>query len=189
MNNVTRLATGLLTVVGIFSFSNAFGAIALSDVTWNEGVANSTETFLGNTNNDQPAPETVNQDSVFGFNDWAEVQDDTDVSGTSGEWSTTVNLAAYTDVMIVLKGGNGNGIDPSNYVAYRAPILTNESSGSDYYFSGTWDSPFEKNGPTDVSHYTIYARGQTSPVPIPAAAWLFGSALIGMVGVGARRKR
>ena len=29
----------------------------------------------------------------------------------------------------------------------------------------------------------------TSPIPIPAAAWLFGSALLGMVGIGYRRRQ
>lgn len=43
---------------------------------------------------------------------------------------------------------------------------------------------FSYDGPRDVSHVAEVA----SAVPLPAAAWLFGSALLGMLGLGARRK-
>jgi len=39
---------------------------------------------------------------------------------------------------------------------------------------------------------TIFAEGEidvVSPIPIPAAAWLFGSGLLGLIGVAARRKK
>ena len=42
-------------------------------------------------------------------------------------------------------------------------------------FAGTWDVPFS---------LVI----QTSAVPIPAAVWLFGSGLIGLIGVARRKK-
>jgi hypothetical protein len=32
------------------------------------------------------------------------------------------------------------------------------------------------------------APALTSPVPVPAAAWLFGSGLLGLVGIARRRK-
>ena len=38
----------------------------------------------------------------------------------------------------------------------------------------------------DYSHWTEY--GQISAVPVPAAFWLFGTALIGFIGVSRRRK-
>jgi hypothetical protein len=38
----------------------------------------------------------------------------------------------------------------------------------------------------DYSHWTEY--GPVSAVPVPAAVWLFGTALIGLVGFGKRRK-
>ena len=33
-----------------------------------------------------------------------------------------------------------------------------------------------------------HGNATPSPVPIPAAAWLFGSALVGLVGIGRRKK-
>lgn len=38
------------------------------------------------------------------------------------------------------------------------------------------------------SHWTEYGDVATSVVPVPAAVWLFGSALVGLVGLGARRR-
>ena len=41
----------------------------------------------------------------------------------------------------------------------------------------------------DIYDFTFVADGTSvNPVPIPAAAWLFGTALIGLVGFGRRRK-
>ena len=39
----------------------------------------------------------------------------------------------------------------------------------------------------DYSHWTEYG-GSPSPVPVPAAVWLFGTALVGFIGISRRRK-
>jgi hypothetical protein len=41
---------------------------------------------------------------------------------------------------------------------------------------------------SDWSHVTEYGSLSVSAVPLPAAAWLFGSALLGLIAV-AKRKR
>jgi hypothetical protein len=75
------------------------------------------------------------------------------------------------------------------------PILITLKSGKDtlyhwYYFSpiteatdvsGTWDASVIFDGKA-VSHVDAYGV-----VPVPAAVWLFGSGLLGLVGI-ARRK-
>ena len=47
--------------------------------------------------------------------------------------------------------------------------------------------------PDDYSHWTTYGGDLLDPpdeiVPIPAAVWLFGSALLGVIGIGYRRKQ
>ena len=48
-------------------------------------------------------------------------------------------------------------------------------------FSGTWSTP----GGKELSHLSFYNSGV---VPVPAAVWLFGSGLIGLIAV-ARRKQ
>ena len=58
---------------------------------------------------------------------------------------------------------------------------------SEYYeidpASGNWSSPND----LAVSHISFYYC--ETPVPIPAAAWLLGSGLVGLVGIRMRRKR
>jgi hypothetical protein len=46
---------------------------------------------------------------------------------------------------------------------------------------------FDKNGETGagLSHYTEF---NISPIPVPAAMWLFGTALIGFIGISRRTK-
>jgi hypothetical protein len=36
--------------------------------------------------------------------------------------------------------------------------------------------------------YTLHLEGHVAPVPLPAAAWLFGSGLLGLAGVARRRR-
>lgn len=40
-----------------------------------------------------------------------------------------------------------------------------------------------------ISAFADNIRLETTPVPIPAAAWLFGSALLGGVGLGYRNRK
>ena len=69
------------------------------------------------------------------------------------------------------------------------------------FASGTWDpvthtynlhwdsntiGPFCGSG-TCVSHWTL--QGTASPVPVPAAIWLFGSGLLGLTGIRSRRRK
>jgi hypothetical protein len=43
---------------------------------------------------------------------------------------------------------------------------------------------FDQGGGNNLSNFRAYT---TSPVPLPAAAWLFGSALIGLAGIKRRK--
>ena len=49
--------------------------------------------------------------------------------------------------------------------------------------SGTWQTPGDKA----LSHLTFYDSAP-SPIPVPAAFWLFGTALIGFIGISRRIK-
>ena len=81
---------------------------------------------------------------------------------TSGTW-TIGALPGYTSFALGLKAATG-------WVVF-------DLGGST---TGTWS--IDKN----LSHAVLYAKQTT--VPLPAAVWLFGSALLGMVGIGYRRK-
>ena len=86
----------------------------------------------------------------------------------SGTWA--FDQGAITgDFLIVLKAASAPG--------YAVWLFEGADADS---FSGEWAVAWGHG----LSHLTVY---ETPAVPVPAAVWLFGSGLIGLVGV-ARRK-
>lgn len=127
---------------------------------------------------------TVNAAGFFSTTTWTQVGAKVDVpdgAGQSGTWAIAgANFLAF-DYMIVFKDGKG-----TNLIGF----LLNELFGS-----GAWDSPFE-NPPffelkagdiKDVSHYTIFQRGDEERVSEPGMLALFGLALLLMLGFARRR--
>lgn len=153
---------------------------------------------IGTANNDSET--AVNNDQIFGLNDWeflgknentggdfdgtgAAYGDlDLTITGTTlaGDWSIsgyTDGSTTYNSVMLVFKDGSDI---PPYYVAYLLDGST----------SGTYETPFLSDpqlNPKNISHISIY--GSLTAVPLPAAVWLFGSALIGLFGIGRLRKQ
>jgi hypothetical protein len=66
-------------------------------------------------------------------------------------------------------------------------------SGTEFVSGGAWyfffDGGFQFVGFKDDSRYSwaVHA-GNVSPVPVPAAVWLFGSGLLGLIGIARRKK-
>ena len=89
-------------------------------------------------------------------------------SGLSGIFSFTPT-AGYTNYVIAFKSGQGQ-LD-SDWAAFTLPNGVT---------SGSW----EISGNQQLSHALLYAQ----VVPVPAAVWLFGSGLLGLVGVARRRR-
>lgn len=56
----------------------------------------------------------------------------------------------------------------------------------DYLGAGTPGSQYFEI--VNSSTFDVLDSGRTSPVPIPAAVWLFGSGLLGLIGVAIRKK-
>ena len=89
--------------------------------------------------------------------------------------------------------GNGNEVDPNNSTTpfsnvqsdwYWSSTLT----GSFPYFFDFTDGSFtiaSKN--TNIAAWAVY-DGDVGAVPVPAAIWLFGSGLLGLVGMARRKK-
>ncbi|MHB1241078.1 MAG: VPLPA-CTERM sorting domain-containing protein [Gammaproteobacteria bacterium] len=76
-------------------------------------------------------------------------------------------------------GTVGLGTNPSGTL----PLIADTIGGSPMQAG-----PFPNfNANFDISSLTVTSAG-TAPVPIPAAAWLFGSGLLGLVGVARRRR-
>ena len=98
-------------------------------------------------------------------------------TSTGGYWET------YRDLVLVGSGG-------FNVLDWEEEITFYDSSGFDTLLIAminTSDLPtaFTNNNSIAIDH--LVAR-TLSPVPVPAAGWLFGTALIGLVGFGKHRK-
>jgi hypothetical protein len=93
----------------------------------------------------------------------------------------SIDCYTVNDCWAVVKGGNH---DPARYLFNLglAGLNGNAWNGTDTLrFDNFW------NGEGQISHVAIYT-GSTSAVPVPATIWLFGTALIGFIGVSRRTK-
>jgi hypothetical protein len=68
---------------------------------------------------------------------------------------------------------------------YRLGVNPRLTSLTAYASSFNADPPNYSESGQNIS---LVLRGEVSTVPIPAAAWLFGSALVGLVGLARRKK-
>lgn len=109
------------------------------------------------------------------------------------------------DLQITSDGGNDNWYTGTFSFNAVDPflIVLGDGAGTEYhwyYFTGItgavtggWDTsgifPNAENG-KDLSNITVYENDENfPPVPVPAAVWLFGSGLIGLVGIARRRRK
>jgi hypothetical protein len=81
-------------------------------------------------------------------------------------------VSGYTNLTLVVKDGNLNGLQ---WGAFTLAAL-----------SGTWSLQDADGDYHGLSHGELW--GSVSAVPVPAAAWLFGTALIGFIGFSRRTK-
>jgi hypothetical protein len=153
-----------------------------------DNVTPSTGCELGSTNNDSlgsdPALYQVNQDGMFGFDDWlfagkapsGSEAEDADIgfsvvgNSISGTWSIADlwSTLPISHLMLVFKGGNH---EPDTYVAYLIEVGATE---------GDYLTPFKhhsRDQATDISHISAYVRQGTSTIPEPSALALLGFGL------------
>jgi len=93
--------------------------------------------------------------------------------GKTGTWTYTGNDPLSSPFVIVLKASN-------SFAAYLFKDLADLVNGAE----GTFEISFLNGGQKvpKLSHMTIYSTN-TSAVPLPAALWLFGPALLGFMGL------
>jgi len=137
--------------------------------------------------------DAMNTSNHLGFNNWrlAETaQPDTTCSAQNG---TSFGYGCSNSEM-------GNLYNVEGITLATPGIFSNFQSGG--YWSGTEFAPFVDNawfldfgngyqGATNkgTGYYALAVRsGDVSAVPVPAAVWLFGSGLVGLVGLARRKK-
>lgn len=112
----------------------------------------------------------------------------TATAGNEGTWKLTaldtngtapLNLPATFDLAVALKASDRYAL----WFYNDASVKTTNG--------GQWEIEFKNNGGNhpDLSHIMVFGRDgrDTSTVPVPAAAWLLGSGLLGIVGISRRK--
>jgi len=199
----TYLTFGVLFLLSTFSHA-AFvsNPCAISDVT-----ANGSEAFscVGSIEGNDSASEINN---IFGdpgdivwfdaatLNITSPDPGDHDLeadSGTTGSWKYTGTAPLSSPFVIVLKAAS----EYSAYLFKNIEDLTEGDTGT-FLISFLNDNSNNNNTKTtpDLSHITIYSTESDipgtgifgNPVPLPAALWLFGPALLGFMGFRRKNK-
>ncbi len=120
-------------------------------------------------------------------------------SWTLGEGENTIVITFLEDgtFMLVDASASSSGIetgkyslDEATYITFTIATDTNGESGVSNPAGGSYT--LTVNGDvlkiTDSDGSSVFSR-VTSAVPVPAAVWLLGSGLVGLVGLNKKRKR
>jgi len=183
-------------VAALFSMNVAFAGVVPCTTNVNAVTPNLGCQFT-TTNNDPRPPETVNGLGFFGHSDWlSDGKTDSGPAptlsafsagmGKGGTWTLNVS-ASITDLFVLLKGPNGQGM-------YGYQLI---KDGLVSALIGSWTTPFGEfrgggpQGPQfraqDVSHISVYFR--ESAVNAPATLALLGAGLAGLAALRRRTRR
>ena len=126
--------------------------------------------FNGNTGMHQSTSNvTANSDTALDFAGWSVTWNGIADIPMGGD---TANFVDDTGIAIISCGACGDG--DAYTLDYAAHVPLNDASG----FGG--------------APYALHLEGfitKAAVIPVPAAVWLFGSGLLGLVGVARRKKR
>jgi hypothetical protein len=141
-----------------------------SSITTNSGCE------LGTAGRDEPRPDVVNADGMFGTNQWNVFQTFSDMAATSGTWNLGDDFySRFGYAQIIFISEQSPNISPASYVGY----LVTFANGT----SGTWTSPFnDGQNLTNVGEMTIYWAGVRAPTPAPVSAVPLPAALPLLIG-------
>jgi hypothetical protein len=100
-------------------------------------------------------------------------------TGAQGTWAATMSQGggALNEVTEIF-GGGGN----ANFASLSS------TTGAGALFSGYWTLSFNAASGAATAALLTWNPTTVGSVPLPAAVWLLGSGLMGLAGVGRRRK-
>ena len=100
-----------------------------------------------------------------------------------------IDVAAEGDLPF-LSGQDGHLVSGSQITA--GLVVDDAGNGSFTAWNGGFFDPTWNNALSVMTFFGgaagLFVDGTVSAVPVPAAAWLFGSALVGLAGIGRKRK-
>ena len=101
------------------------------------------------------------------------------------------DFGTYKELDMSGWGVTWNGIPSIPLVQTSSALISCSTSScsdsSTYTLDAAFHVPESGTGFTTVN-YALHLEGHVSNVPIPAAAWLFGSGLFGLIGIARRKK-
>ena len=124
-----------------------------------------------------------------------------DVKFAGYSWSACAGYQCYANAQTSFSGGYIANIKPGSSGSFyggnifeiiiKASVSTNSNYPTSY--AHAWADPTIQIDPTFLAAHPEYSLSfsknlPAAVVPVPAAAWLFGSGLIGLVGVARKRK-
>lgn len=121
---------------------------------------------------------------VGGLTSWLTPYDPSTWSGGVGDFKAPITASwNYAIVKVGAPGGPGQDLDPSTSFSHYAFY--------DSDFDDQLSLPSGLSFDNGVSHISFFSGGDTppSPVPEPATMILFGTGLIGLVGLRMRRRK
>jgi len=118
---------------------------------------------------------------------------DRDIIFWIGNYSTLPNMTSQTFDTLATLSAFDDDILVSATSSYDGTSMLLSGTGNALLLSGNWRNRFCSGTATDDTACEAYHLSSinvspaTSPVPVPAAVWLFGSALAGLIGFSRRK--
>jgi hypothetical protein len=205
------LSIGLLSATGAnAALVSVLGGQAINDtdlnVTW---LANANVNGLMNWTQAQSWITSLNAENAglghLGYNDWhlpTTLQPDASCAGQSGSDSYGYNCIGsemghlFYNELGGVAGGSITTTHNANYNLFSNVLSGTYWSGTEYvpntsfaWTFGFYNGSQDFDGFKGYSFYALAVRpGQIAAVPVPTAAWLLGSGLLGLLGVARKRK-
>ena len=111
------------------------------------------------------------------------------VAAVMGNHLTTSAVTVINDTTLDFSGWVMNIFGSDYAFGAQQGVATYSFDGTNFTLDYHWDASYNGNvglGPLDVTLYDLHLAGTV--VPVPAAVWLFGSGLVGLISITRRKK-